>query len=283
MKRVVGTFCILSAVISHGAGASFLKNASFPTTFEDLSFTTRMEVERAGYEDWEPEYDASGHCIRGCAYRGMKIEDDLAMMERQTNSALNALQAAGIALPTAGGNVNVPTAATPAQPVQYVPAPTTPNVSAPSAATAPPRCTPNNPAIAVNQKYPIGEPVTGTPRISSPFGDRIHPVTGIRTPHRGVDLAVPTGTNVFSPADGTVASVWTDDTCGRGVRITHTGGFETTYCHLSQQLVKSGDAVAAGCRIGQSGNTGRSTGPHLHYGIKQNGTYINPNKFMGRG
>lgn len=287
MKYRFVFFVISAAITGPVFAASLLRgDTSFPATFAELPFTTRMEIERAGYEDWEPEYDASGRCVRGCAYHGMRIEDDLEMMRRQTENAISAATAAGVQfLPT---TIPAPATITPT----HVPvAPSMPQL--PSGGTASTSgvpltnvgaaCNPNNPDIKPGQKYPIGEPVIGRPRISSPFGDRIHPVTKIRTPHRGVDLAVPTGTNVFSPADGTVASVWTDDTCGRGIRISHTDGFETVYCHLSQQLVSIGDTVSAGCQIGNSGNTGRSTGPHLHYGIKQNGTYINPNKFMGRG
>jgi len=288
MKYGVCFVCMLGAVCIPAWGTSFLRaDASFPKTYNDVSFIDRMANEAAGYEDWEPEYDASGHCIRGCAYRGMKIEEDLAMMERQTQAALNALAAAGVSLPT-----SVPDASYNSQnQTEPVPAPTLPTAPATTqSATQPvmpppqvaPVCNPNNPDIKRGQTYPLGEPLIGRPRISSPFGDRIHPITGKRTPHRGIDLAVPTGTDVFTPANGTVAAVWTDNTCGRGVRITHTGGFETVYCHLSQQLVKPGDHVDAGCRVAKSGNTGRSTGPHLHYGIKQDGTYIDPGKFMGR-
>ncbi len=287
MKYGLCIVCLLGATCFPVWGAGFLRaDASFPKTYDDVSFIDRMLNEATSYEDWEPEYDASGHCIRGCAYRGMKIEDDLAMMERQTRTALNALAAAGVSLPTSAPDVLY----TPQVQPKTVPSTTTPTSNAPTPSSASnvhaPQvahvCNPNNPDIKRGQTYPVGEPVIGHPRISSPFGDRIHPVTGRRTPHRGIDLSVPTGTDIFTPANGTVAAVWTDNTCGRGIRITHTGGFETVYCHLSEQLVKSGEHVDAGCCIGKSGNTGRSTGPHLHYGIKQDGTYVNPTRFMGR-
>ncbi len=233
--------------------AGLLKPVKFATTYADLPFAVRMENERAGFEDWEPEYDANGRCIRGCAYQGMNIEDDLKAMERQTQIAV--------------AQVNNATS-------QIVQPKST------GIATSP--CMPSNPAIAAGQNYPNGEPLIGQPKITSQYGDRIHPVTKIRTPHRGIDFSAPIGTDVFSPATGTVASVWSDNTCGRGIRITHSGGFESVYCHLNSQLVKVGDTVNAGCRIGQSGNTGRTTGAHLHYGIKHNGTYVNPKKFIGR-
>ena len=81
----------------------------------------------------------------------------------------------------------------------------------------------------------------------------------------------------------TVAAVWTDATCGNGLRITHSDGYETVYCHLSQSLVKQGEHVDAGCSVAKTGNSGRTTGPHLHYGIKYNGQYIDPTKMVGRG
>ncbi len=260
MMRVFICAALVGFCGGQSVAAGLLKPMKFAPTYADLPFSVRMENERAGFEDWEPEYDANGRCLRGCAYQGMSIEDDLKAMERQTQIAVAQLNQA-----TSQTAHPAPSAVPSTQPV-----------------TATPQCTPSNPAIAAGQIYPSGEPLTGRPTITSQYGDRIHPVTKIRTPHRGIDFSVPVGTDVFSPATGTVASVWSDNTCGRGIRITHAGGFESVYCHLNSQLVKAGDTVNAGCRIGQSGNTGRTTGAHLHYGIKHNGTYVDPNNFIGR-
>ena len=124
----------------------------------------------------------------------------------------------------------------------------------------------------------------GRPRITSPYGTRTHPVTGqTQSFHRAVDFAASVGTTVFTPASGTVARVWTDTSCGNGLRITHADGYETVYCHLSQVLVAQGEPVQAGCAVAKTGNTGRTTGPHLHYGIKHNGNYIDPTGMLGRG
>ena len=130
------------------------------------------------------------------------------------------------------------------------------------------------------QGWPIGWPVKGRPKITSPFGRRTHPVTGNQQNHTGVDLAVASGTDVFSPANGKVVSVWTDGTCGRGIKISHSSGYETLYCHLDKQLVLQNQQVKKGDLIAKSGNSGRSTGSHLHYAIKKDGIYIDPAELM---
>lgn len=271
---------IFVSLAGNATAASLLRAQSFPKTFDDLSFTQRNDVLAAGYEAWESEYDDSGRCISNCPYVGITINEDLAMMQRQTNIAVSQLQAAGL-LPTGGVAQQIAASVRPDTMPGNVPV-NTGMVKVDNVAPSAPSCTPRNKEINYSNAVPIGEPVLGRPRISSQFGDRIHPIKKKRTPHRGVDLAVPTGTDVFSPANGTVSAVWSDAECGCGVRITHSNGYESVYCHLSEQLVEMGDVVNAGCRIGKSGNTGRSTGPHLHYGIKLNGTYINPNKLMDR-
>ncbi len=116
-------------------------------------------------------------------------------------------------------------------------------------------------------------------RISSPFNpNRLHPVLGVRRPHLGVDYAAPTGTPVYSVADGTV--VWVGPRGGNGnlVRIRHAHGYESGYAHLSRfaRGLRQGDRVTQGQVIGFVGSTGLSTGPHLHFGLKRNGTYVDP-------
>ena len=111
---------------------------------------------------------------------------------------------------------------------------------------------------------------------ASKYGARTHPVTGNLSKHEGVDFSAVIGTDVFTPANGTVAAVWSDSTCGNGLRISHANGYETVYCHLNKVVVNKGDKVEAGCKVAETGNTGRTTGPHLHYGIKAGGDYIDP-------
>lgn len=286
---------------------SFLTAQQFPKTFEDLSFVQRMEILTDGYEDWESEYDSSGRCIRGCAYSGITIEEELASMQRQTEFVEQELRSQGL-LPEGpknqeaedssdmgSGKDNIPAFPEPSVSNQDAQAQDTPlqqstveedaknNVPDQGSETPKaPSCPIRKSDIPYGQKVPLGEPVMGKPRISSKFGKRRHPVTGKMGTHKGIDLVVSVGTNVYSPADGVILAVEADNICGKKIKITHADGYETVYCHLSQQLVKKGEKVEAGCLIGKSGNTGRSTGPHLHYGIKKNGVFINPAKLMGR-
>ena len=122
-------------------------------------------------------------------------------------------------------------------------------------------------------------PVKG--KITSPFGWRIHPVHKSRKFHNGVDIAAKLGTPVFAPADGKVESVWEDKTYGGGLSIIvkHYNGFKTGYCHLSEQLVRTGQLVKQGETIAKVGSTGASTGPHLHFTLTNfHGEKVDPTK-----
>lgn len=130
------------------------------------------------------------------------------------------------------------------------------------------------------QGKPLGWPVVKEGNITSRFGRRLHPVTGNWHNHGGVDIWVGRGTKVFSTADGTVARIWRDSTCGNGLRIKHLDGYETVFCHLDKVVVASGANVSKGQHIAFSGNTGRSKGPHLHYAIKKDGVFIDPEPLM---
>lgn len=114
--------------------------------------------------------------------------------------------------------------------------------------------------------------------ITSQFGMRLHPVTGEYTNHNGIDIAIPTGTEVIATSDGTVSFVGTDpnSTAGLWIKIDHGNGISSVYMHLSEIKVSLGQVVSQGEVIALSGNTGRSTGPHLHFGISVNGTYVDP-------
>ncbi|OJT27428.1 peptidase M23 [Archangium sp. Cb G35] len=114
--------------------------------------------------------------------------------------------------------------------------------------------------------------------VTSRFGSRVHPVLKYVKAHNGVDYAASIGTPVWAVADGTVTVAHNTGAGGNTVCLRHTNGFETCYLHLS----KYGAGVRAGARVSQkqviaySGNTGRSTGPHLHYALKRNGGFVNP-------
>ena len=101
-----------------------------------------------------------------------------------------------------------------------------------------------------------------------------------RYPHAGIDLAVPIGTPVFAAMDGTVLGFQPPGRTGRYVFLSHPGGRNTYYGHLSKPLVKPGQQVRQGQRIALSGNTGKSTGPHLHYETWRNGSPVNPAKYL---
>lgn len=120
-------------------------------------------------------------------------------------------------------------------------------------------------------------PLLFTARVTSSFNpQRKHPITGRISPHKGVDYGVPVGTPIVAPSDGEVEHVaYQARGAGRYIRIKH-GHITTVYMHLSKTLVKPGQSVKKGERIALSGNTGGSTGPHLHYEFHINGRPVNP-------
>lgn len=123
------------------------------------------------------------------------------------------------------------------------------------------------------------KPISGG-RLSSGFGARSAPTKGASTYHQGVDWAVPIGSTVVASNAGTVVHAGWASGYGYAVYIDHGNGRQTRYGHLSKVLVKTGQTVSQGERIALSGNTGRSTGPHLHFEIRINGVAVNPLKYM---
>ncbi|MBW6393491.1 peptidoglycan DD-metalloendopeptidase family protein [Billgrantia antri] len=122
-------------------------------------------------------------------------------------------------------------------------------------------------------------PFEGSYRLSSSFNPRrLHPVTGRVSPHRGTDWAMPIGTPVVAPADGRVEKVGNHPMAGRYIVVRHDNGYRTRYLHLSRAMVNRGDRVSMGERIALSGNTGRSTGPHLHYEVIVNNNAVDAMK-----
>jgi murein DD-endopeptidase MepM/ murein hydrolase activator NlpD len=116
--------------------------------------------------------------------------------------------------------------------------------------------------------------------ISSTYGARISPFTGKEQFHPGVDIAGAEKTTIVAPGKGTVAFVGKDGALGMSVRIKHDSVYESTYGHLDKATVKKGQHVERGEVIGYMGNSGRSTGHHLHYEIAKNGKNVNPLKYM---
>ena len=130
----------------------------------------------------------------------------------------------------------------------------------------------------------IGHPITGELAVTSPFGWRIHPVTGAGTGHQGVDFAAAEGTPQYASAAGTV-TYWDSASCGIGLdlNVGYVDGhsYVVTLCHLSGRNVANGQYVNRGDVIGFTGSTGYATGPHVHFQVAQDGVYIDPMTLPG--
>jgi murein DD-endopeptidase MepM/ murein hydrolase activator NlpD len=118
---------------------------------------------------------------------------------------------------------------------------------------------------------------------SSNFGYRIDPITGRSTFHTGVDIIAPPGTPVMAAAGGVVSAAELHPEYGNIVDIDHDNGLTSRYAHLMKSSVKVGDVVMKGQVIAIVGNTGRTTGPHLHFEVREKGIPLNPNKFLALG
>ena len=116
--------------------------------------------------------------------------------------------------------------------------------------------------------------------VSSGFGMRNHPITGEYVMHKGIDIAVPIGTAVRSTESGKVRFAGELKNYGKTIIVTHKNGLESVYAHLDKIEVKQGQILDKNQQIGESGNTGRSTGPHLHFELRRNGQAIDPLKYM---
>ncbi|OAN11576.1 peptidase M23 [Photobacterium jeanii] len=137
--------------------------------------------------------------------------------------------------------------------------------------------------VAVLDSLPNGAPVKNA-RQSSQFGKRKHPVTGKIRLHAGLDFAVNIGTPIYAPADAVVETVRPSNKgSGNFIRLQHAFGFTSSYSHLKKFAVRSGDFVDKGDLIGYSGNSGLSSGPHLHYEIRFVGRPLNPRPFVDWG
>jgi len=130
----------------------------------------------------------------------------------------------------------------------------------------------------------LGHPITGPREVSSPFGYRVHPVTGTGTGHQGVDFAASEGTPQYAAVSG-VATYWNSESCGIGIDIN--GGiidghsYVITLCHLSGRTIADGQYVNRGDVVGSTGSTGYATGPHVHFQVAQDGVYIDPMSLPG--
>ena len=140
-------------------------------------------------------------------------------------------------------------------------------------------------ASSVTMTYDGGTftwPCPAYTRISSPFGWRLHPTLGVQKFHNGVDLAAPAGSNILAAYSGTVVGAGYNSSMGNYVMIDHGSELYTIYMHASALYVKSGQKVSKGDVIAAVGTTGRSTGNHLHFGVRVNGSYVNPMNYISK-
>ena len=292
---LVYTF-VLGGTASYAAG--LLKAESFPGTFSDLSFQNRMAVLAEGYEGFETKFDSSGKCISGCPYRGITLAQMQRLSNENTvagNAYINNLgQMADVVSSSPQQEIvdvaqNIETSPVAPAPVPSYPTPTPPVVpsvptqpdvpSVPTKPVVPPapqwKCTNHSNIVKITNTVPVQAPLDCDLVITSDYGPRNAPTAGASTWHGGIDLSASTGTPVYAPAGGRVVAM-PGGSCGLGLEIDHGNGFVTKYCHLSARAVSVGDVVQAGCHIGNVGNTGVSTGPHLHYAIIYNNKPFDP-------
>lgn len=119
-------------------------------------------------------------------------------------------------------------------------------------------------------------------RISDEYGDRLHPTLGVMKFHNGIDLAADSGSDILAAYDGQVVAAAYNASMGNYVMIDHGNELYTIYMHASSLNVNKGDVVVKGQKIAAVGSTGRSTGPHLHFGVRLNGNYVNPWNYISK-
>lgn len=121
-------------------------------------------------------------------------------------------------------------------------------------------------------------PVLG--RITSTFGMRKHPVSGKTSFHNGIDIACKVGTPVMAPEDGVIQDIWEDVNGGKSMSLVSDNGIRFGFAHLSKFISKKPDRVWQGQTIALSGDSGKTTGPHLHLTVKKDGNYIDPLEYF---
>ena len=119
-------------------------------------------------------------------------------------------------------------------------------------------------------------PVPGYTRISSPYGNRIHPILKTQRFHSGIDVPAPSGVKVVAAGQGKIVHSGTLGSYGKVIIVDHGGGIMTLYAHNSKLVVSVGDSVSKGDKIAEIGSTGLSTGPHLHFEVRKDGKYVDP-------
>ncbi len=123
-------------------------------------------------------------------------------------------------------------------------------------------------------------PAPSYTRISDEYGWRLHPTLGVQKLHNGIDMAAPGGSPILAAYDGEVVTSAYSSSCGNYIMIDHGDGLYTIYMHASALYVSKGDTVTKGQKIAAVGSTGRSTGNHLHFGVRKDGQYVNPRNYL---
>lgn len=123
-------------------------------------------------------------------------------------------------------------------------------------------------------------PCPASSRITSGFGSRSSPTAGASANHQGIDIGAASGSGIIAAASGTVVIATYSYSAGNYIMLNHGGGVYTIYMHCSQLLASEGESVIQGQTIAKVGSTGYSTGPHLHFGIRANGQYVNPSNYV---
>ena len=284
MRLRIMAFLSMCIFCAAAARAGFLQPTSFPKTFDDLSFFDRMALKIDDYETLDTIYDENGHCVSGCAYARLNLEDELSAMQRwdarvkqelvndygyiaDSNGNVTPPQENSLVMQSVSSVSNTTNFSTPAQPfpgtgggIQNV------------------NCAVHNPKFT-SHDVPYGSPLGHVACITSPYGrNRKLPWYTETRVHRGIDIAARIGEPIYAPADGTIETVFNmNASCGNGIIIQHGNGYRTQYCHLSEVSVSKNEKISAGCLIGKTGNTGPTTGPHLHYAVKKwDGTKYEP-------
>jgi len=262
MRNIFTMFFIVNCCTAPLFADSFLTAQKFPKTFEDLSFSSRIEVLRDGYEPYDVEYDGNGVCVRGCAYPGITIKEDMESIDAATEEMAELIEEE-IAEQQ---NPQYPQNPSNVEPV--LPGPV---------AMATDWCR-NGLPTSLPLRYPV-DMTDFKYKISSDFGLRTSGPNGGGYLHGGLDINAPKGTPVYATADGVVERVARQDKPGGAglfINIRHANGLITQYMHLDQALVTKGATVKACQKIATSGNSGKpknggAYGAHLDYRVRFQG------------
>ncbi len=268
--RKYAVFLLINLIVCQRLLAeSLLVPTLAPKTFEDLSFEKQFEIKQADYDSYASEYDTSGVCVKNCPYTGYTFSDYLKKNELYTEKAIQD------AWQWAEDNDDDSWA------LQYD-VPKTENYHSSGQSSF--RIRQWSAAYGQYAKTPCLPPLLGNVEIRSGFGLRWHPTEQKYKDHNGIDYVVAENTGVFAPAQGIVTRVGENAKNGKFVELRHPNGMYTLYLHLNSYFVNKDDNVWGGDLFATTGNSGSSTGPHLHYSMKSaNGNFINPVKFMTTG